>query len=125
MTAAEAKTTLVRAAKRSWPNAAKTSDLPFLDYWKKQAEWLAFHAPHIGDVLLKDYVKMMLAEAKAAERQRRAPRPWIVPDEVKAIWRKVEAEKEPVTPMEAKEAKTSTEASPPSPQPRLRQGRLL
>ena len=90
MTAEEAKASLARAAKRAWPNVAKASDLPFQDYWKKQMEWLTFHAPRIGDKLLDQFVADMIAIAQKAERMGHAPEPWIVPDKVKKIWATVE-----------------------------------
>ena len=90
MTVDEAKAALARAVKRAWPNVAKASDLPFQDYWKKQMEWLTFHAPRIGDKLLEQFVDYMIATAQAAEREGQAPKPWIVPDKVKEIWKTVE-----------------------------------
>ena len=78
MTAGEVKTSLAKAARRCWPNVTKASDLPFPDYWKKQTEWLCFHAPRIGDKLLDQFVADMIATAQEAERTGHAPEPWIV-----------------------------------------------
>ena len=89
MTADEAKAALSRAVKRAWPNVSKASELPFPDYWKKQTEWLIFHAPRIGDKLLDQFVADMIAIAQEAERTGHAPEPWIVSDKIKAIWANV------------------------------------
>ena len=38
----------------------------------------------------QDYSKTMIAIAQEAERTGQAPKPWIVPEKVKEIWRKAE-----------------------------------
>ena len=86
----DAKAALVRAVQRAWPNVAKASELPFPDYWKKETEWLTFHAPHLGDKLIDQFISDMIAIAQEAERTGQAPKPWIVPEKVKEIWRKAE-----------------------------------
>ena len=85
----EAKAALARTVKRAWPNLAKASELPFPDYWKKQTEWLCFHAPRIGDKLLDQFVADMIVIAKTAMLTGYEPKPWIVPESVKKIWEKV------------------------------------
>ena len=90
MTADEAKAALARAVKRAWPNLAKASELPFPDYWKKQTEWLCFHAPRIGKKLMEEFVIAIIEKAKDAESRGLTPEPWIVPDKVKAIWANVD-----------------------------------
>lgn len=82
----DAQAMLSRAVKRAWPNVAKASELPFPDYWKKQSEWLAFQAPHIGDKLAEQFVIAMVEKVKDAESRGLKPVPWIVPEKVKEIW---------------------------------------
>ena len=119
----EAKATLASAAKRAWPNVAKASDLPFQDYWKKQMEWLTFHAPHIGEKLLRQFVSDMIERAKEAERLGRVPEPWIVPDKVKSIWANIEPPSPPVAarPTVAPIRAAAVRSAPQS----ITQGRLL
>ena len=91
MTAEEVKTALGRAARRAWPRAAKASDLPFPGYWKGATEWLCFHAPHVGDRLMRQYIDDVVTEAVLAEAAGKTPKARIVPDKVKEIWRQVES----------------------------------
>ena len=91
MTAEGAKATLARAAKLAWPNAAKASDLPFPEFWKSVSAWLEFHAPHVGDKLMREFIESAVQEAVDAEALGLEPRAWIVPESVRAIWASVEA----------------------------------
>ncbi len=86
MTADGVKASLAKVAARAWPNAAKASDLPFPGYWKAVTEWLTFHAPHVGDVLMQQFIDGYVASAKAAEERGEAPTPPKVSEEVRAIW---------------------------------------
>lgn len=86
----DAKAMLVQAAHRAWPNLAKASELPFPDYWKAVAEWLTFHAPRIGDELMRQFVDDFVAAAKKAEEQGQVPVAPKISKEVREIWRKVE-----------------------------------
>ena len=90
MTAEEVKTALGRAARRAWPNAAKASDLPFPEYWKGATDWLCFHAPHVGDRLMRDYIADVVRTAVDAEESGLKPAAPKVPDSVREIWAKVE-----------------------------------
>ena len=89
MNAEEAKAMLARAVKRAWPNVTKASELPFQDYWKKQTEWLTFHAPRISKRLADEFVIGIIEKAKDASSRGLNPEPWIVSDKVKAIWANV------------------------------------
>ena len=91
MTAEEVKTALAKAARRCWPNVTKASDLPFPDYWKGATDWLCFHAPHVGDRLMRQYIDDVVTEAVLAEAAGKAPKARIVPDKVREIWRQVES----------------------------------
>lgn len=91
MTAAEVRAELRRAAGAAWPGAARASDLPFPSYWKAAAEWLEFHAPRVGDALMRRFVSDVVEEAQSAEREGRAPAERRVPCHVRAIWREIEA----------------------------------
>lgn len=86
MTADEIKAALARAAKAAWPDAARASDLPFPDYWRRQTEYLAFHAPHVGDRLMDSLIAEAVAMAREAERNGTEPVAWVVPDRVRRIW---------------------------------------
>ena len=86
MTADGVKASLAKAAARAWPNAAKASDLPFPEYWKAVTEWLTFHAPHVGDELMQQFIDGYVASAKAAEERGETPTPPKVSEEVRAIW---------------------------------------
>ena len=87
MTAENAKLILSRELKRVWPHG-----VPFPDYWKKQAAWLAFHAPHIGEKLVRQFVADMIETAQESLRADHTPKPYVVPESVREIWRKAEAE---------------------------------
>ena len=87
MTVENAKLILSREVKRVWPHGA-----PFPDYWKKQAAWLSFHAPRIGEKLLRQFVADMIETAQEALRMDRTPKPYVVPESVREIWRKAEAD---------------------------------
>lgn len=86
MTADEVKASLAKAARRAWPNAAKASDLPFPQYWKSVTEWLTFHAPRIGDKLMRELIDHAVALASEAETQGVEPKEWRIPEEVRKIW---------------------------------------
>lgn len=86
MTEAEIKAQLSKAARRCWPNAAKASDLPFPDYWKSATDWLAFHAPHIGDKLIGQFIADIVRAAKEAEKRAETPASPRISDEVREIW---------------------------------------
>ena len=87
MTVENAKLILSREVKRVWPHGA-----PFPDYWKKQAAWLAFHAPHIGEKLVRQFVADMIETAQESLRADHTPKPYVVPENVREIWRKAEAD---------------------------------
>ena len=90
MTADEVKASLAKAARRAWPNAAKASDLPFPQYWKSVTEWLTFHAPRIGDKLMRELIDHAVALASAAETQGVEPKEWRIPEAVRKIWEETE-----------------------------------
>ena len=90
MTLNEATAMLGAAIKQAWPNLAKASELPFPEYWKKQREWLLFHAPRIGGRYARGLVGGMVFEAVEAERVGREPVAWVVPESVKEIWRRAD-----------------------------------
>lgn len=90
MTADEVKAALARAARRAWPNAARASDLPFPGYWRREAEWLTFHAPHVGNGLMERFIADSVAAAREAERCGEKPMPHVVPEVVRRIWEQVE-----------------------------------
>ena len=97
MRAEKIKPLLARKVRRVWPWAEKASDLPFPDYWKKQTEWLTFHAPHLGDQLVEQFVEDMIEIARDAESRGVKPEPWIVSEKVKAIWANVDKAKQSST----------------------------
>ncbi|MBR6733268.1 MAG: hypothetical protein IKL96_02590 [Kiritimatiellae bacterium] len=86
MTTSEVKTALGKAARRCWPNVTRASDLPFPEYWKGATEWLTFHAPHVGDALMRKLIDGFAVSAKEAEERGEAPVPPKVPEKVKEIW---------------------------------------
>lgn len=86
MTEAEIKAALGRAVRKAWPNVAKASDLPFPDYWKSATDWLAFHAPHIGDKLIGQFIDNFVRAAKEAEKRAETPASPRISDEVREIW---------------------------------------
>ena len=90
MTSDEVKTALARATRRCWPNVAKASDLPFPDYWKGVTEYLVFHAPHVGDLLMWKFIDNFALAAKHADELGLKPAIPVVPDEVREIWAKAE-----------------------------------
>ena len=85
MTVENTKFILSRELKRVWPHGA-----PFPDYWKKQAAWLAFHAPHIGEKLVRQFVADMIETAQESLRADHTPKPYVVPESIREIWRKAE-----------------------------------
>ena len=52
----------------------------------------SFHAPRIGEKLLRQFVADMIETAQEALRMDRTPKPYVVPESVREIWRKAEAE---------------------------------
>ena len=84
MTVENAKLILAREVKRVWPHGA-----PFPDYWKKQAAWLAFHAPHIGEKLVRQFVADMIETAQESLRSDHVPKPYVVPEVSHKISRSV------------------------------------
>ena len=86
MTVKDIKVILARKARREWPWAAKASDLPFPDYWKSATEYMSFHAQHVGAKLLEQIAADIVFEAAEAQRRNVEPKPWVVPEKVKAIW---------------------------------------
>ena len=86
MTADEVKTALGKAVRRAWPKVAKASELPFPDYWKGATEWLAFHAPHIGDELMGRFIADIVREAVCADAAGTEPAARKISNEVKEIW---------------------------------------
>ena len=93
MTAAGVKLQLVKAVKRAWPGVTEPSDIPFPEYWKAVTEWLLFHAPHVGDVLMWYLIDEFVGAAKEAEEKGREPDAPKISNEVRKIWQKIEAEK--------------------------------
>lgn len=89
MTADEVKTALGKAARRCWPEVTKASDLPYPEYWKAVTEWLTFHAPHVGDALMRQYIDDVVTEAVLAEAAGKTPKARTVPDKVREIWANV------------------------------------
>lgn len=90
MTVEAVKTTLSRSVKATWPNVAKASELPFPEYWRGVTEWLTFHAPHVGDRLMRELVEACVMRAFEALRDGEKPDAPKVPEEVRAIWRRAE-----------------------------------
>lgn len=86
MTAKEIKEALARAARKAWPSVAKASDLPFPDYWRNKVEWLTFHAPHIGDRMMRVLIEDAVRDAVLAEAAGKEPVCPPVPASVKKIW---------------------------------------
>lgn len=91
MTADEVKAALAKAARRYWPNVKKASGLPFPDYWRGAAEWLCFHARHVGDGLMERFIATVVREAVDAEDLGLKPRGWAIPEKIREIWRRVES----------------------------------
>ena len=86
MTEADIKAALGRAVRKAWPNVAKASDLPFPEYWKSATDWIAFHAPHIGDKLIGQFIADIVRAAKEAEKRAETPASPRISDEVREIW---------------------------------------
>ncbi len=82
-----AKTALRREIRLAYPRVRKASELPFHDYWKAQEAYIAFHAPHLATKIVEGLARGAVHEAKDAERIGTIPKPWIVSNEVKEIWR--------------------------------------
>lgn len=125
MTSEAVRASLSRAAKRSWPKAAKANDLPFPDFWKGAAEWLCFHAPHVGDGLMQRLIDDVVREAALAEAAGTEPRPYRVSSEVRAIWAQAE---QGLKAAAAKAARPAEASRPPMTSVRRQvaeQGRLL
>lgn len=95
MTADGVKASLAKAARQAWPNAAKASDLPFPEYWKSVTEWLTFHAPRIGDKLMREFIDHAVSEAVTAETQGVKPKEWRIPEAVRKIWESDRAAQRP------------------------------
>ena len=95
MKADEVKASLAKAARRAWPNVAKASDLPFPEYWKAVTEWLTFHAPHVGDELMQQFIDDFVADAKAAEERGLKPAAPKVSKDIREIWEKAEKAAKP------------------------------
>lgn len=90
MTPEDARDELRRAARAAWPGAARASELPFPGYFRAAAEWLGFHAPRVGEALMRRLVADVVEEALGAEREGRVPAERRVPERVRAIWRGID-----------------------------------
>ena len=121
MTAEAFKRELGDALRTAWPDARAATDLPFSGYWRKTTAWLAFHAPHVGDELMRKLVTCAIAECLEAERSGREPVAHEVPAAVRAIWAELD---EQVTTAPQPETHFIAPFSGPRPGI-LRQGRLL
>lgn len=86
MTAEMVKATLAKLARKVWPDIARASDLPFPEYWRKQAEYLCFHAPRIGDRLMEQMCADAVVIAAVAEKRGLEPQAWEVPNTVRIFW---------------------------------------
>ncbi len=86
MTEKEVKEALARVARKAWPHVAKASDLPFPAYWRNVVEWLTFHAPHIGDQMMRKLISDAVRAAVLAEAAGKEPVCPPVPESVKRIW---------------------------------------
>jgi hypothetical protein len=68
----------------------KASELPFPEYWKGLTVYLTFHAPHLGEGFMRelifDYVRVVID----AEKKGVVPQAPVVPEAVRAIWRKAD-----------------------------------
>lgn len=129
MTPKDAAVALVRAAMKAFPDAEKPGDLPYSDYWKAQSEWLAFHAPHLGDRLMAEFIREMVTAAKVAEQDGRRPDHWTVPEKVKEIWKHADQDQPPDSAADAWDRAMERAAAVRDRfiegTPRMRQGRLL
>ncbi len=90
MTAEEARMALRRAVRAAWPGASRAGGTPFPGYFRAAAEWLGFHAPRVGDALMRRLVSDVVEEARDAEREGRVPAERRVPERVRAIWRGID-----------------------------------
>lgn len=90
MSADEVRGALSRAVRRVWPHARKASDLPFPEYWRRQAQWLAFHAPRVGERVMDALIGDVVRVAERAVRMGGEPQPWTVPDWQREMWRGAE-----------------------------------
>ena len=86
MTGKEIKEALAREARKAWPTVARASDLPFPDYWRNKVEWLTFHAPHIGDQMMRELISDAVTDAVLAEAAGKEPLCPPVPESVRKIW---------------------------------------
>ena len=94
MTAEAAKRELNAALHSQWPKARAADDLPFPDFWRKTGAWLAFHAPHVGDGLMRQLITDAIAECIRAEKDGKEPKAPEVSEKVRAIWAEVETQGE-------------------------------
>lgn len=90
MTAEEARDELRRAVRAAWPRRARPGGPPFPEYFRAAAEWLGFHAPRVGESLMRRLVADVVEEARDAEREGRVPAQRRVPERVRAIWRGID-----------------------------------
>ena len=86
MTGKEIKEALAREARKAWPTVARASDLPFSDYWRNKVDWLTFHAPHIGDKMMRALIADAVTDAVLAEAAGKEPLCPLVPESVRKIW---------------------------------------
>ena len=103
MTESEIKVALAKATRRYWPDKTKASDLPFPEYWKGVTSWLKFHAPHVGDRLMGNFIYTFVVNAKEAEGRGEAPTAPKVPEEVRKIWARA-GRSEPMREIERRKA---------------------
>lgn len=69
------------ALSASWPDG-----VPFREYWRRAEEWLAFHAPHVGDGLMRKLITECVAVALLAERNGTPPVAPVVGEAVRKVW---------------------------------------
>ena len=91
----EIRLELARLTRARWPGVSRASELPFPDYWRAELEWLDFHAPHIGDRLMRDFVDETVDKAWLAQQGGHEPKASVVSSAVRGIWeRALKARKE-------------------------------
>lgn len=90
MSESEVKIMLSRAVKGAWPNVTKASELPFPEYWKGLTVYLTFHAPHLGEGFMRELILDYVRGAIDAEKKGVVPKAPVVPEAVRAIWRKAD-----------------------------------
>ena len=90
MSESEVKIMLSRAVKGAWPNVTKASELPFPEYWKGLTVYLTFHAPHLGEGFMRELILDYVRGAIDAEKKGAVPKAPVVPEAVRAIWRKAD-----------------------------------